>query len=169
MTTLEVSEPELPQLTLFAEASPVRMCPLPASGRAWLESAAGFGLSFIAFLQNFARAGWWWKTYPVCYPATADEILPSSFAGWSNSGMASPGGYLTLNTSEWPSAAAVCSLSEVLEADAPPKYFLSAKACRGILRRAAKRGKELPPQLSEALRQVAAERNGPEKAGDKTR
>jgi hypothetical protein len=38
-----------------------------------------------------------------------------------------------------------------LEENPHPKYFLSAKACQGILRRAAKRGKELPPMLKEAL------------------
>lgn len=34
------------QLTLFAEDSPVRTCPLPASGRAWLESEAGLWFEF---------------------------------------------------------------------------------------------------------------------------
>ncbi len=33
------------------------------------------------------------------------------------------------------------------------KYYLSAKACEGILRRAERRGKELPPMLKEALEQ----------------
>jgi hypothetical protein len=42
-------------------------------------------------------------------------------------------------------------LSQILEADVPEKYSLSSKACEGILRRAAKRGKELPPMLQEAL------------------
>jgi hypothetical protein len=51
----------------------------------------------------------------------------------------------------------VCSLSDILETgDVPPQYYLSAKACRGILRRADKRGKELPPQLALALQAVAA-------------
>src|SRR5688572_13208658 len=41
------------------------------------------------------------------------------------------------NISDWPNAAAVCSLSQVLETGPiPQKYFLSAKACSGILRRA---------------------------------
>jgi hypothetical protein len=38
--------------------------------------------------------------------------------------------------------------------NAPEKYSLSAKACRGILRRAEKRGKELPDMLREALTEV---------------
>jgi hypothetical protein len=36
----------------------------------------------------------------------------------------------------------------------PRRYFLSGKACAGILRRAAKRGKTLPPLLESALRSV---------------
>src|SRR5690606_19322700 len=63
---------------------------------------------------------------------------------------------LTLNTSEWPNDAAVCSLSDILETgDVPRRFFLSATACRGILRRAEKRGKDLPAALSSALQAVA--------------
>jgi hypothetical protein len=63
---------------------------------------------------------------------------------------------LTLNTSDWPKDAAVCSLSDVLETGlVPQRFYLSAKACAGILRRAEKRGKELPPALLAALRSVA--------------
>jgi hypothetical protein len=50
----------------------------------------------------------------------------------------------------------VCSLSDILETgDVPRQYYLSAKACKGILRRADKRGKELPQQLVRALQAVA--------------
>ncbi|WP_440588419.1 hypothetical protein [Bordetella genomosp. 11] len=38
----------------------------------------------------------------------------------------------------------------------PPKYFLSAQACSGILLRAARRGKKLPALLDLALKQQAA-------------
>ena len=61
------------------------------------------------------------------------------------------GGYSMPVIGESPSAAAESFLSQVLEPDAPERYFLSRKACDGILRRAAKRGKELPPMLKEAL------------------
>ena len=37
----------------------------------------------------------------------------------------------------------------------PQKYFLSAKACLGILRRAMSRGKQLPPLLKAALERTA--------------
>jgi hypothetical protein len=46
-------------------------------------------------------------------------------------------------------------LSDILEENPDPKYFLSQKACRGILRRAEKRGKKLPGALQQALEAVA--------------
>jgi hypothetical protein len=64
--------------------------------------------------------------------------------------------FLTLSTLEWHSAAAVCSLSDTLETgDLPQRFFLSATACQGILRRAEKRGKVLPPMLEKALQAVS--------------
>jgi len=38
----------------------------------------------------------------------------------------------------------------------PQRFFLSPKACEGILRRAGKRGKSLPPSLHAALAAVAS-------------
>lgn len=35
--------------------------------------------------------------------------------------------------------------------DAPPKYSLSPRACRGILRRAKNHNKQLPPELEKIL------------------
>jgi len=57
-----------------------------------------------------------------------------------------------LNTGPAPrSGAAGCSLSAILQDDPPSKYYLTRKACLGILRRAAERGKELPEKLKRAL------------------
>ena len=51
----------------------------------------------------------------------------------------------------------VCSLSDVLETgELPQRFSLSAKACSGILRRAERRGKALPPMLKAALKAVAS-------------
>ena len=57
-----------------------------------------------------------------------------------------------LNTSECPKGAVDASLSAILVATVPSKYYLSRTACRGILRRAEERGKPLPPQLEVALK-----------------
>ena len=63
----------------------------------------------------------------------------------------------TRNSSEFRSGAAVSSLSEILETGpVDRRYFLSPKACAGILRRAEKRGKSLPPSLRDALQAVAS-------------
>ena len=62
------------------------------------------------------------------------------------------------NTSEWPNAADVCSLSQVLLSDSIlQRFFLSSTACAGILRRAEKRGKQLPEALEQVLKAVALE------------
>lgn len=60
------------------------------------------------------------------------------------------------NGSEWPNDAVVCSLWQVLDASTQERYFLSGKACAGILRRAEKRGKDLPKMLEDALRSAEA-------------
>lgn len=97
--------------------------------------------------------------------------LPEKMTRWSHQGASgrtlvlcmdpreqSLGGPWTPNTSEWPNDAAVCSLSQVLEKGSiPPRFFLSGTACAGILRRAEKRGKQLPPSLHAALQAVALE------------
>ena len=64
------------------------------------------------------------------------------------------GASLMLNFSESPNDVAESSLSQVLETGGSTlqKYFLSARACAGILRRAATRGKTLPPALDAALK-----------------
>lgn len=57
----------------------------------------------------------------------------------------------TPNFSVLPKEEIVCSLSRTLQDQAPRKYYLSQKACRGILSRVRHRGKELPPLLEAAL------------------
>jgi len=163
----------LSQLTLFAEGSPVKTSVLLDAVREFLESDQGFGLSSFELLRSLNQAGLLSKTSLACFPATQETsrqvtysldsdgqpqkkaTWPSSFEGWGNAGIGGPTGFVTLSISEWPKDAAVCSLSQVLEADVPKKYFLSAKAAHGILRRAEKRGRDLPPTLRAALEAVA--------------
>ena len=65
------------------------------------------------------------------------------------------GEYTMHSFGESPKEENASRLSQILEECAPPKYYLSAKACEGILRRAARRGKELPSELREALERQA--------------
>ena len=103
-------------------------------------SSAG-GCDFAAVLQAFTET-------PV----------PMPYSGrWANAGMVRSRGIdlawacTTPNISEQHSDAGACSLSLILEENAPDKYFLSPKACEGILNRAERRGKHLPPLLQAAL------------------
>lgn len=56
-----------------------------------------------------------------------------------------------LNMGEKPMTPIITKLSDILEEDADPKYWLSSRACLGILNRAEKRGKQLPEILKTAL------------------
>ena len=62
----------------------------------------------------------------------------------------------TLNISESPNEENASTLSQILQVGVPSTYFLSQKACQGILRRASVRGKELPEVLRIALEKQAS-------------
>lgn len=85
------------------------------------------------------------------------------------------GGLTTLRTGEKPSETAVqemlsvwgphsvaeeSRLSQILEVNPLPKYNLTAKACLGILRRAERRGKDLPERLKQVLLMQSASGGG---------
>lgn len=65
-----------------------------------------------------------------------------------------PGVSTTLNTGVSPNVARECTLSGILDPNAPEKYYISPRASQGIINRAKRRGKELPPMLKEALMEV---------------
>jgi hypothetical protein len=70
--------------------------------------------------------------------------------------MAYVGGSLMPNTGESLNVVVESTLLDILETgDLPHKYFLSPLACRGIIRRAKNRDKELPPTLQHALEAAA--------------
>ena len=146
----------LPRVLISSSAaSPARTYQWPVSVRALLEIEAASGLSSIESCPScglpFASS----RMFPVFYPAIRDATSESSSPGWGNSGLLSDGLYWTASTSESRNAAAVCTLSQVLQESVSSKYFLSAKAATGILRRAERRGKQLPPMLEAALRQAS--------------
>jgi len=162
------------QLTFLRGDFPARTYPWPGIVADWLERDPGSGLNFIASLSSSDRDWWLSKTYPVycrpivgrisplCwpdYPAFFLKFLRRAGEIADLDGVYTTtllGEFWTLNTSEFPSGADVSLLSQVLEREAPQKYYLSPKACAGILRRAAKRKKKLPLLLERCLQTVAA-------------
>ena len=140
------------QLTFWSEEPPASLSALQDSGRDLMTPAENSCLPTLQSLHVTGLDGLSGKTSPVsCHP-TEDGILVPSSGRWGNWGMGGPTGSWTLSGSEWPRDAAVCSLSDVLETGkVPQRYFLSPKACAGILRRAEKRQKTLPEPLRQAL------------------
>ena len=122
----------------------------------------GFEVNQVSCTSTFERygiyvlRGFFGKTSRERSQAKVGRLSDSSCPKWTNSGTVWHGGYSMRSSSEYPSAAAVSFLSDILETHAPAKYSLSQKACEGIIRRAEKRGKPLPPQLDEALRAQAS-------------
>lgn len=112
----------------------------------------------------FDHDGSFSRTSRDCYPLVTGETSGPSSGRWPTSGMAWRGGYSTLGSSEFPSAAVECSLSDILVGSPDRRYALSARAARGILRRASARGRELPGPLEVALRLLADEGNVTERA-----
>ena len=135
--------------------------------------------SEVIQLKLFDQDLWSGKTSPELSAPTKVKILelclkkqPKSFSqtplflnlqkengaqaavSWEEGG-ALLGEFATHSFGECPSVAVVSRLSQILEEAPHPKYFLSAKACAGILRRAEKRGRKLPQQLESVLQYQA--------------
>lgn len=108
------------------------------------------------------------KTRPMfLYLREADGLTADALwvAEPTESLFPSLGDYTTRSFGASPSVVRECRLSQILEEQPHPKYLLSAKACKGILTRAERRGKELPTVLRLALeRQSEPEASSPETA-----
>ena len=151
------------QLTFLSEEPPVSRSALRGFERDFLTLAETSCSPTGQWLAGIVPAGWFGRMSPASCRLTKDGILAPSSGCWQNSGMGSPTAFLTLSTSEhtaseglFLSGAVVCSLSDILETgDEPLERSLTARACLGILRRAEKRGKVLPPLLARALQAVA--------------
>lgn len=97
-----------------------------------------------------------WKNWPASKNPKFQSLDLRTASGQKQGLSAAMDGALrgelsTLNFGESPSAAVESRLSWILEDSVPEKYYLSARACQGILNRASRRGKELPEILRTAL------------------
>jgi len=149
------TRPNTGQLTLFAEEAPANHSPLPGSEKDWMIRVATWPSSTLELLSDLCPGGLSGKMSPASFQATEDGTLAPSSGRWLKSGIHSRGESWMRNFLECPNAAVESSLSDILETgDVPQRYFLSPKACAGILRRARARKKSLPLLLEEALQNV---------------
>ena len=126
----------------------------PGSDPACSSSSPGSQGSLFA-----PEGGCFLRTYPDFFPPTAAGISPSFERRWPTSGSwTGPGECWTHDASECPSGGGACSsLRDVLHRGTVPERFsLSPRAAAGILRRATKRGRTLPPALLAALTELAS-------------
>lgn len=142
-------------LTSSPADSHARTCQSPADAEGSQASAPASSSSSLGSQMSFSETvdGASSKMCPdFCLP-TADEISPSFSQRFTTSGFStSRGAFSTAASSAWPNAGGVSSsLPDVLQATAPERFSLSPRAAAGILRRAEKRGRALPPALHRAL------------------
>ena len=114
------------------------------------------GRDFAAVLEEAIR---------IAEPEAPDiEVPENGWPTWGGTEMwTDDGAWLgacsTRNTGESPNVAVESRLSQILEERPHTKYSLTPKACMGILRRAEKRGKDLPDALKTALINQAREQD----------
>jgi hypothetical protein len=128
-------------------------------GKMYPEPTAATGGTTLPLLsRSWLEAQGITPSLKLCQTAESNQNTNSSgqVQVWlMGRGVKSLGATLTLNTSEWPNDGSECLLSQILEPNAPQKYFLSPRACTGILSRAKAKGKVLPKLLELALTRVA--------------
>ena len=139
--------------TSWSEEAPARVSASQADARGSQEPPASCGNTFDAFVRS-CLSGSSGRTCRERSQARTGRISDACSKPWMRAGTVWRGEYWTRSSSAWPSDASVCSLSGILETSAPARYSLSPTACSGILRRAERRGRNLPPDLEAALRRL---------------
>lgn len=140
-----------------SEDSPAPTYPWPAVVKAWLEKRPDSSSSSYASLLRSLPVGWSSKTSMASCRLTEDGTWEPSSERWGDAGFGGPTVAVTLNGGDHPSDGAASFLSDILEPHVHQRFFLSPKACRGLILRAARRGKALPELLESVLRKVAEE------------
>lgn len=156
------------QMSMFSSLEPhVSPSASRVSEKDWTTRVVTSCSPLVRLLNGIAPAGWYGRMCPEFSRPTKEGILEPSSGCWANSGMGSHTEFLTLNLPEHNGSLeqshnddGVSSLSDILETGAlPPRFFLSAKASQGILRRSEKRGKQLNETLRQALEEAASRKS----------
>src|SRR3990167_4048804 len=92
-----------------------------------------YSLTSHGFSKRNSQDSSYWKTSKDCYLITMEELSKPSSPRLLNWGMISNGKCLTQRISESPRIGKECSLSDILEENPDPKYFLSEKLIQGFI------------------------------------
>jgi hypothetical protein len=156
------------------EAFHAKTSPSPGDGRDSQESdqdSPSPSLTFWTDTEMSPSDGSFSKTFKGSSLHMGGGIWRASSVRWGTSGLGGPTDAWTDATSMCRSVGSECSssvtqLADILISEAPERFSLSARAAEGILRRASKRGRALPPVLEAALREVCE--RSPKPATEKT-
>ena len=121
------------------------------SGKEQQIQGVDLSTDFVNWCGIESQDGLFGKMCRESYQLTEEETLVPSSGRWLNSGIISAGGFLTLNTSDFPTEEKECSLSGIIQTgQVDTKFYLSREACQGFIRRDAM-GKKLSHRLKEAM------------------
>lgn len=118
----------------------------------FMENVLGWQGSLLEFCLKQNQDGFYGKMSPEFCQQMAGTTLKRCSLNLKNSGMVWHGEFWTHNISEFPKDAVESSLSDILETGAHlSQFYLSKKACQGILRRAKENNVTLPGILEQVL------------------
>ena len=122
------------------------------------------GADFAAVIEEIIKVAEPNSNVCVCVYQSEDGQKPGATTLRMVNG-ALLGEFTTHSFGESPREENASRLSQILEDCPHQKYSLSAKACQGILNRAERRGKELPPELKAALEAQSVSKSEPGNLG----
>ena len=139
------------QLTFLSEEPPANPSQLQGLEEEWQTSAVTWRSNILNWLREKGPDGWFGRTCPASCQATEDGTLVPFSGAWSNAGMGSPTECLTLNISEWPKDADVCSLSDTLETGAVAAVLFERESLLGNPAPSREKGEKVAPTISTRI------------------
>ena len=133
------------QLTFWSEEPPANHSASQDSARDWMTLVATWPLSSLELLTQHAPGALYGKTSAECCQVLEDGTLAPFSGRWANSGMGGHTESLTLDGGVSHSAAAECSLLDILEdgGNVPQRYYLTARQLSNLLADRCKHPKSL--------------------------
>lgn len=138
-------------IDLVAGGSPCQSFSV-AGNREGLAGESGLMFEYIRAVRAIRPRWFVWENVPGALSSEGGAAFGQLLSEMDACGYGRRGEYSMRSFSAWHKDASVCSLSAVLVTEnVPPKYSLKAKTCAGIMDRARRKGRSLPPQLYAAL------------------
>lgn len=137
MTFAELSQEKFQKPIAGASDSLVKTSVLPESSEGLKATAQACFLELQTFLSNSKKkidpTIYSLKMYAILFQLIEDMILPDFSLSWPSAGMMQNGKFSILNITEYRKTASEYSLSDILETEVEPVYFLSREQAQKIV------------------------------------